>query len=229
MGKKFIHIALFCATLNVIHAQEKSVVFSDEWCTYEGFYDSGKYTEKELKDTYELTKGIFFRYSGDKEKIERSYAEIKNKLENLSVVKEPFFEALLDSTLIYLDKTYEAKLIQLEAEHDPNALLRLYQDNTEIRQYAEALVDRKTKLLKSYEYLTRKQMEKNGYPERLWNNYQSNIAQSNKYDLAFDYVLVYGWWNAVNHQLPHISYDGRQFEAFEKLFVRLETVDCDEP
>ncbi|WP_196938739.1 hypothetical protein [Sphingobacterium pedocola] len=229
MKSKFIYIILFSTMLNFVYAQEKSIVFADELCTYEGVYDSGKYTENELKDTYELIKGVFFSYNSDKEEMEDSYAEIKNKLATLSIVKEPFFQSLLDSTLLYLDRTYEAKLIQLEAEDNPRALLRLYQDDAEIRQYAEALVDRETKLLESYAYLTKKQMETNGDPERLWDNYQFNIAQANKYDLAFDYVLVYGWWNAVNHQLPHISYDGRQSQAFEKLFVRLETLDCDEP
>lgn len=229
MGKKRIHIVLFSIIFNLVHAQEKSVVFTDEWCTYKGFYDSQKYTEKQLKDTYELINGVYFNYSEKREEMEKSYAEIKSKLANLSIVNESFFKSLLDSTHLYLDKTYEAKLIQLVAKDDPVVLLRIYQEDADIKLYSEALAEGKTKLLAAYEYLTKKQMEKNGYPERLWDNYQFNIAQVNKYELAFDYVLVYGWWNAVNHRLPHISYDGRQFAAFEKLFTKLETLDCDEP
>ena len=83
-------------------------------------------------------------------------------------------------------------------------------NNETVKLYSQALYKGGDELLKAYEYLTKEQMKNNGSPERIWNEYVNNSKSKQAQELAFKRVLTYGWWNAVNHQLPHVNFDGSQ-------------------
>ena len=121
------------------------------------------------------------------------------------------------------------KVIQAQAHEKPEGLSRYYMADPLVKSYAAALQNGGEQLFEAYADLTKKQMKNNGAPERLWRRYEANMAQANKAELAFAEVLVYGWWNAVNANIAHLSHDGRQFTQFQKLFIKIDTIDCDEP
>lgn len=210
-------------------AQEMTFEFEDELCKYIATYDSNKYTEEQLFDTYKLVQGYYNLYTNDEEQLEDNYAIIKKELADLQLVITPYFKTLRDSVLHFLELTYKVKKAEFAARKgNKEDLLKFYTEDANVKMYAESLNKGGEELIKAYEYLTKQQMKSNGSPERLWSEYLKNIKSSNAQYLAFDYVLTYGWWNAVNNQLPHVNNDGTQFVQFKNLFIKVETVDCDE-
>ncbi|MFD1770998.1 hypothetical protein [Sphingobacterium suaedae] len=212
------------------NAQTKRLEFADELCTYRGIYNDKKYAEKQLLDTYRLVRGNFYvNDDGDLDEVSNRFDSVIRSVNGLDVVPHTYFQQLRRDVLRYIREIYALKKIQKRAKEDPCALLSAVPTNKNGRYYAQALVQNGNSLLRAYEVLVKDQMKTNGYPEYLWEAYLENLGSPNKHELAFDYVLVYGWWNNVNHAVHHINYDGSQFEQFKKLFVRVETLDCDEP
>ncbi|WP_437917782.1 hypothetical protein [Sphingobacterium sp. LRF_L2] len=211
-------------------AQIKTFVFQDGLCFYKGYYNSEKYSERQLLDTYVLfNEGHYVDDGGTKEEFIARYDSAIYRIKNLDVVQSSYFRKLKQDVVTYLERTYEFKKIEKSAKDTPEDLMKAIPKNGDAFEYAQALNKGGEHLLAAYMKLVKEQMKKNAYPEILWNNYLSNMEKSNRLDLAFDYVLVYGWWNAVNRLIEHINYDGTQFDQFTKLFVNVETLDCDEP
>lgn len=211
-------------------AQEKSHEFSDELCLYKGTYDSTLYTETQLVDTYKLVQGYFSLYTDDEQQIDEIYQSMIEELKNLDLVKSDYFNNLRKSYLKYLQETYKVKKVEFAAKNgNAKALKKYYQKNPTVKYYSEALIKGGDELMKAYEHLTKEQMKNNAAPEVLWNEYLRHSKSADAHQYAFKRVLTYGWWNAINNHLPHVIVDGTQFEEYKKLFIKIDTEDCDEP
>lgn len=203
--------------------------FEDELCLYKGYYDKDKYTEQQLKNSHQLTMVMLY-FSGDNlNQLRENYEDLKKKLTDLRLVNQKVFLDARDSMLRYIDESYEIQQLRIKAEDDPKVLFCKFQENEKVKKYTEALNQDEGLLLKAYEDLTKEQMENNAYPEGLWRKYQANIQREDRYEIAFDYVLTYGWWNQVNRLIYHYPHDGSIGEFFFKLFEKVVTIDCDEP
>lgn len=212
-----------------VSAQEKIFKFNDELCVYEGVFDSSSVTEKQLSDTYKLVQGYYDIYTDQEHELEDTYQNTRTELLNLKIANSTYFKKLRDSLVNFLDLTYKVKKAEFAAKNgNKDFLLHLYQKNPIVKFYSEALFKGGKDLFVAYEYLTKEQMKNNADPERLWEEYITNIKSDQADELAFNRVLTYGWWNAVNHQLPHVNNDGTQFKEFLKLFLEVTTIDCDE-
>jgi hypothetical protein len=210
------------------HAQEP-FKFEDELCQYEGIFDTTLYTTNQLADTYKLVRGEYGLYTNDEEQLHEDYKNAKEEINSLDIVNIKYFQSLKDSLLTFLDATYQIKNVEFQARKgETKTLLKYYQNNPTVKLYAESLYSGGEKLLKAYEHLTKEQMKNNGSPEILWEEYLKNSKSAQAQEIAFERVLSYGWWNAVNNLLPHINNDGTQFEEFVKLFTEVKTIDCDE-
>lgn len=232
MRIKRISIGMFMlvSAINVALAQNKTWTFDDELCTYTGFYDSKKYTEKQLGDTYYLLRTSHYVHDGGTfEELTSRYDSVIHHVKNLQIVQTHYFQGLKKDVLQYLQETYALKKVQKNAKQDTKSLIMAVKEDTKARQYAEALHKGGDDLLEAYEQVIKMQMENNSTPEYLWHNYETTMKHADRLDRAFDYVLVYGWWNSANNFVHHINYDGTQMKQFQKLFIKTETLDCDEP
>ena len=223
---------LFCI-ITMIHvglAQTKTWNFDDELCIYTGYYDSKKYSEKQLEETHQLFSSSHYVPShGTFDELTGRYDSVICAIENLDVVSVSYFQELKKDVLRYLQETYALKKVEKKAKEESGALIDAVAEGTEAREYAIALHAGGGDLLLAYERLVKQQMEDNSIPEYLWNNYEYTMSRPDRLERAFDYVLVYGWWNSANQLVNHLTYDGSQMEEFQKLFIKVETVDCDEP
>ncbi|MGJ1363012.1 hypothetical protein ACR79B_12540 [Sphingobacterium spiritivorum] len=238
--KLFLSLFL-CLFFSTAFAQHKKFKFIDELCEYEGTYDSKKYTEQQLKDTYNLYYGESWLLSAADHRhrskpTEQVLSELKTeyqtkraKLKGFQLVKNPVFISFRDSLILSMDQEYLAKSALVKALKDPKALLEYKAPDSCAINYTKPLVEGGEALLKAYEVLTKYQMKNNGDPQRLYNIYLENIQSSKKYESAFKEVLIYGWWNCVNHFIPRPTYDARFSENYHKLFIKVDTLDCDEP
>jgi|SRR5690606_19454741 hypothetical protein len=211
-------------------AQTKIWTFDDELCTYKVYYDSKKYTEQQLHDTYSLFRtSHYVPDNGTLEELCARFDSAIHRVENLQIVQTSYFQHLKKDVLRYLQETSALKKVQKKAKEEPQSLITAVQEGTQARKYAEALHKGGDDLLEAYEQVIKEQMKKNSTPEYLWHNYETTMRRVDRLDRAFDYVLVYGWWNSANHLVHHINYDGTQMAQFQKLFIKVETLDCDEP
>ena len=231
MNKLFstcVIIFLMCLYANA-QGQDRTFNFEDELCSYKGYFNAGIYTEEQLRDTYKLVQGYYSIYSEDEQQLDDNYKNTKHELINLNIVKNPYFHALKDSILKFIELTYQIKKVEFNAINGHKKdLLQHYQHDETVKLYSEALFKGGDDLMKAYAHLTKEQMKNNGSPERIWNEYTANSKSNQAQQIAFKRVLTYGWWNAVNNLLPHINFDGTQFQAFQKLFIKVETLDCEE-
>lgn len=222
----FIGVALTSIALG----QTRRWAFEDELCTYEGQYDSKTYTEKQLADTYDLFRtSHYVPDNGTFEELSARFDSAINHVENLQIVQVSYFQHLKKDVLRYLQETSDLKKVQKKAKEEPNRLISAVKEGTPARKYAKALHKGGDDLLEIYEYVIKEQMKNNSTPEYLWYNFETTMKHTDRLDRAFDYVLVYGWWNSANQSVHHINYDGTQMKQFQKLFLKVETVDCDEP
>lgn len=221
---------LFFSLLGGAYAQNKIFEFSDELCSYRGYYDAEKYSASQLRDSYALFQtGHYIDDSGTGEELKMRYDSAIETLNNLQPVNNDYFKRLKVDVLNYVKQTYALKIVQKNAKQQPAALVTAVEEGSRAHYYGTALHAGGEVLMKAYLELVRDQMKENAWPESLWDNYQESLKQPNKEDLAFDYVLVYGWWNNANRLVAHIDYDGTQMEKFMALFVKVDTLDCDEP
>lgn len=232
MRLKQISIGSFIVVslLNFAIAQTKTWTFDDELCTYKGYYNSKKYTEQQLIDTYNLFRTSHYVHDkGTFEELTVRYDSVITSVENLQIVQTHYFQRLKKDVLRYLRETYALKKVQKKAKEEPESLITAVEKDTQAREYAEALHKGGDDLLEAYEHVIKEQMKNNSTPEYLWHNYEATMKHADRLDRAFDYVLVYGWWNSANDSVHHINYDGTQMHQFHKLFVKVDTLDCDEP
>lgn len=221
---------ILVSLLSFAFAQTKTWRFDDELCTYKGYYDSKKYTEKQLADTYRLFRTSHYVHDeGTFEELTARYDSVIQSVENLQIVQASYFQRLKKDVLRYLQETYALKKAQKKAREEPESLITAVKEGTQARKYAEALHKGGDDLLEVYEHVIKEQMKNNSTPEYLWHNYETTMKRADRLDRAFDYVLVYGWWNSANQSVHHINYDGTQMAQFQKLFVKVDTLDCDEP
>lgn len=202
--------------------------FEDGLCRYKGYYDKDQFTEKKLEDTFLLSSMMLYFDGDDLTELEQNYTQIKNDLRGLNLVNRKVFTNARDSMLRYMQESYEIQKLRLAAIEDPGVLKSKFQDDSTVRKYTEALIAGGDSLLNVYGELVHEQMENNAHPEVLKSKYEENLKQDECYEIAFDQVLAYGWWNSVNHLIYHFQHDGTLEEQFLKLFERVVTVDCDE-
>lgn len=211
-------------------AQTKSWTFDDDVCTYKGYYDNRKYTEKELADTYILFHiNHYVSDHGTLEELTARFDSAIHHVEKLQVVQASYFQSLKKDILRYLKETSRLKKVQKKAKEKSEYLIDAVKAGTQAREYAEALHKGGDDLLEAYEYVVKEQMKTNSTPKYLWYNYQTAMRRSDRLARAFDYVLIYGWWNSANQLVHHINYDGTQMKQFQNLFTKVDTLDCEEP
>lgn len=216
-----------------------------EWqnalCTNEGIYDSEKYTEEELKDTYKL----WWELSGylntnalvrnkeeigdlSLEKLDKEYKEKLQKFKSLNLVKEPYWEQLRKNKIREMSESYELKKIAIQSHIRPQILME-NRFTKQCQEYALALSSMDDELLlETWRNLVHKQAESNGAPDLLLQRFEQENASSNRLEHARNQVMTYGWWNCANHVIYHFDDDGTPEKEFEKLFNNVKS-ECDEP
>lgn len=222
---------------------DTSAVFkwTTELCENTGTYNPKKYSELELKNTYDL----WFTFSGialetnsnahfieDIEKLNiyklKSEYIDKKALYNRKTVSNPFWNKLKAERLQELEDEYELKKITIEAYSNPSILLN-NKYSKYCSEYADVLSTNDTiKLLKSWRKLIEKQKIKNGAPEKFMEKYNEKYKSKDRLIYAKIELMTYGWGNCGNSKIKRVNDDGTMEKEFNKLFIQIKT-ECDEP
>lgn len=220
---------------------EMTFIWNTELCINEGNYDPKKYTEAELKATYDLwwdfngylDLDVLRRDDQDFaiasiEKLDEKYKKALWEIKNLKVVNTPYWHQLKKNKIREINEGYELKKIAINALVYPQVLMENRFAN-HCKEYAEALSSMNDELLiQTWTDLVKKQMEKNGSPDRILAKFNQQNGSVNRLIYARNQVMTYGWWNCANQIIYHFEDDGTPQKEFEKLFTNIKK-ECDEP
>ncbi|MGO1244296.1 MAG: hypothetical protein ACTJHT_12245 [Sphingobacterium sp.] len=223
-----LFLFFFCFSCGA-RCQTATFEFDDQVCSYQGIYDTALYTKSQLKDTYRLVADNYYvADEGNVAEVTRRYQAVIESLDSLEIVENPYFQIVRDSVRTYLKQTLSLKRAQKLAREEPSLLLSSVAADSRAYRYGQALVAGGELLLTAYKELVEEQMKNNAMPDYLFDEYQAVMDRDNREEIAFEKLLVYGWWNSANDQSDHLRDRRLLFESFLELFLEVKTVHCDE-
>lgn len=226
--------------------KEEIFNFSSELCDNKGHFDSGKYSKEELEDTYKLwfqmggvllsTPSVFNLNSLQKVRTEKDeiltqldkdFASQKKVLENLKVVKDPYWEHIKTQKLQELLDEYEFRKTEIQAFSNPSILInnRLSKG---CENFIKALNSDETQMIEEWRKLREEMSKRNGNPKRIMDEFEEHLHSPDKKDYAIVDLITFGWGNCANEDVKRTEHDEKMNDKFNSLFIKIDS-ECDEP
>jgi hypothetical protein len=240
--KQIIFIIIFSCSFK-IYAQTDFFRWSDETCEYLGKFETAKINKESLEDTYQLW---FLNYGGfetqvhaniptdiDKlsyKKIEIEYLERLNSLKSLKLLPDTYWDSLRLSYIDELNSVYYLKKITIQAYKYPKTLYAFIDANSKAKYYARILNGSNQEIMEGWDNLIEEQCKTNGYPEKLREEHFKKKKSRDSLLYAKIELMTYGWWNSANEDVKRVDQNRRKTEKiFKTYFIKIDTVNCDEP
>ncbi len=223
-------------------AQTGTFRWADESCRYSGVYNTSKITAAELKNTLKLslpgsydlgTNTTVWKYADidrlDVAALDREYKLKSAELAGLNIAKSEYWEGFRKRKLRELEQVYKLERTIMLAFRDQHALLD-YKDAPEcMTRFGEPLIKGGESLLNTWRVLNEEERKKNVEPDRLRRIFEQQSKSPDEFKYALLEVMTFGWSNCANDMIPYIEYDGTPAAEFQKLFLSVHKLGCDEP
>lgn len=226
-------------------AQNRTFKWNDELCEYQGTYDSKKYNEVVLRNTLKLLSHDGFRLDStsatvwdfneiaklDDAKVETQYKGIVDELERLKYVSTPYTDEIKRQKLVEVRQLYQLVRTTMAAYTDPS-VIRNYKGAEACKlNFGEPIFAGGDKLIEAWRKVNLDSRSKNADPERLRRRFDEQIASPDRLKFALVETMSFGWWNCANDEIKRsdVGVSDRPAREFKKLFIRVKTVNCDEP
>jgi hypothetical protein len=225
-------------------AQSKKFRWESEggMCEYEGTYNSKKHTLIQLKNTLKLINGYFrldtfnatvFKYEDiakqDFAPIEVEYQRKSAELKNLVIVKLPFWEKRREQQLKEMESYYWLSKTTMASYKTPESLRDYPTADSCKTKFAEPLIAGGDTLLKTWEIFNIESRKNNGYPENVKRKFEGERKSPEALNYARVEVTTFGWWNCANALIDQGDDYAILEKNFRKLFIRVKTIQCEEP
>ncbi|WP_347216611.1 hypothetical protein [Chryseobacterium sp.] len=230
-------------TVTTIQPKQEVFNFVTELCDNKGYFDSNKYSRKEIEDTYKL----WFELSGslldtpfvnnlkdlneirnNKDqvlaKLDKDFAEKKAQIMNLKVANIPYWQNVKRKNLESLVQIYEMEKTQIIAYSDPSILLK----NNGCSHFSKALNSTDEQMFAEWKKLRERMIKDNSDPQRIINQFNDRLNSVDKKDYATIDLITFGWGNCANDKIQRVSHDERMNNEFNALFIKIDS-ECDEP
>lgn len=217
--------------------------FGTELCDNKGYFDSNKYSRKEVEDTYKL----WYELSGslldtpfvhnlkdlneirnNKDqilaKLDKDFAEKKAQITNLRIVNIPYWQDIKKKSYEALIQSYEMEKIQIIAYSDPSILLK----NNACPHFSKALNSTDEQMFAEWKKLREGMSKNNSDPQRIINQFNEQLNSADKRDYATIDLITFGWGNCANDKVQRVSRDEKMNNEFNALFIKIDS-ECDEP
>lgn len=227
----------------ISRAQVKTFQWNDGVCEMKSYYDSKKYTARQLEQTCKLWQEMTLTLNTDAtafnleklyaislDSLVKEYREVKTALVRMDIVRQPYWENLRKAKLRQVDQEYALKKVTIESYKNPEAL-RTYTKAAKCQQqYADALIAGGETLLSTWEALIEEKCKHNGSPENLRREFREQNASPRRLEYARMCVTTFGWWNCANDSIEYVDANSMaQNERFRKLFSKTVNLSCDDP
>ncbi len=226
--------------------KEEVFVFTTELCENEGRYNPDRYSKKELEDTYRLwfkmggallsTPSVFnlndlqkVRTEKDQilAKLDKDFAQQRKVLENLTVVRDPYWENIKTRKLQELTDEYEFRKTEIQAFSNPSLLLH-HTLSKGCENFARALYSGGPQMIEEWRKLREAMGKRNSDQQRIINEFQERLNSPDQKDYAIVDLITFGWGNCANDGLKKTEHDERMYKKFNSLFIKIDS-ECDEP
>jgi hypothetical protein len=238
-----------CFMFVSVDAQNRGQTRTFEWtdimCGYKGTYDSRKYSEVQLRNTWRLidhdgpslegmaTVWQYDEIAGlDVAALDRSYNGVRSEIENLNIVKTPYWQNVRKKKLEALEQDYRLRRTTMLAYTKPAVLMEYPAAEACKLKYAGPIAKGGDALLGLWREVNLESQVNNADPARLQRIFDEQRRSPDRLKFALVETMAFGWWNCANDVLrdgPAFNpEDSEHAEEFKKLFTRL-TEDCEEP
>lgn len=227
---------------STFQAQTSTFRWADESCRYTGTYNASKVTPIELKDTlklsmpgsYELnTNTTVWKFADidrlDVTALEREYKLKSTELTALKIARSDYWEDFRKRKIAELEQVYKLERTIMLAYKDPHALYEYKDAPACMTRFGEPLIKGGDLLLNTWRTLNEEERKKNVDPERLRRIFEQQSKSPDKFKYALLEVMAFGWSNCANDLIKYVEYDGTPAAEFQKLFLSVRKLGCNEP
>lgn len=236
---KYFNTVIFTLLSAIGLTQEESFEFAEGMCTYIGSYDSEKYSELELQNTFDH---LFFSpyisapsTAWDLDEVQTLSVETLvtecemrlQQLNSIAIVDSKFWENVRQNRIREITETCKLKALTILAYENPDTLMSFETTDSLSTYFRNALIIGGDQLVDAWIKLNEIQKAKNSAPQNIQRKFNGQYNSPLKMDYAQLSIIQFGWWNHANHVIYHDPQEG-YFSQFEKLFISIETT-CDGP
>lgn len=221
----------------------QTFTWEDDVCLNTGTYPAGAYTQRQLRDTYQLVNGfgllssttVFYLKDYNDSYFKRAAAGFRHEhdslatlLRGLQVVPSPFWQKMKHLRELQLAEQYALGQAELEGYFQPASLLhnRYY---SHCAAYAEALASTDTAtVLRAWRKLVDEEKVNNGAPQYLEDEYVQAAALPTGMKYAKMRLMTFGWGNCANELSNYNTLEDQYRPAakFQQLFKQVKQSDC---
>jgi hypothetical protein len=212
-----------------------------EWrsgmCGYSGEYDTTKYTQRQIIDTYTFCYDfpsmsdrpigfIPFRPSQidslSVRRLTKLYKRALKKLKNFTLVNSVFWEEQRENEANSLRESYQFDKLTIKAYKKP-ALLKEYKNADTCSKYIPFLIAGGDSLLTEWKYFMMEHCKHNGNPEWCVDEYYNKLFNtSDKLKWARIALMSFGWYNCNAYTRKYYKQDGLMQKEFISLFFNFK-------
>lgn len=225
-----------------LSSDTSTYIWAYAMCEERSYYKHNAYTTRELDNTYFIWQRTIsginantsaFYPSGinsiDIKALDKEYKELMIVLDTIKVVDTPFWKNFIETQKKERTKEYKLKKVSAMAYNDPSVLLEVdYEDKTDCAKYAKALNADTETLLAAWKTWIDESKVTNGDPEGYVQRYYEKYNSSDRILYARIDLITFAWWNCVNQSINYPD-DEIIFTEFNKLFIRTDEFNCEEP
>lgn len=219
-------------------------VWQADMCEYRGSYPSGQYTHEELQSTYDVWMKLSSGFTAapsvyspsdideiDLSDMKKEYEELVAFVDNARIVDVPFWKEFVIVEKRNIKKQFDLLTMRTKAYTDPSVLLKnpYLDEKSECNRYAKALNASDEELYAAWEAWANEAKKNNGDPDGFMRRFYDKFNSSDKKRYAYIDLIGFGWWNCVNHAVINYPDHTQLFENFNKLFIKVEEFNCEEP
>lgn len=221
----------------------QTFTWEDDVCLNTGTYPAGAYTQRQLRDTYQVVRGFgllptttafsfkdyndaYFKHAAAG--FQDEYDSIAAALRGLQVVPSPFWQKMKHLRELELAEQYAMGQAELKGYFQPASLLHASY-YSHCAAYAEALASTDTAtVLRAWRKLVDEEKATNGAPQYLENEYVQAAALPTGIQYAKMKLMTFGWGNCANGLSKYNGLEDqyRLTTKFEQLFKQVKHSDC---
>jgi len=219
-------------TLLIASCAKSTFTYSEGMCSYSGKYNPKTISEEQLQNT--LDHLIFPSYIEtnatawelddvddlDLEALKEECSTRLNRLETLEFANTENMVRLKESRIRELNEACYVKSLTILGYENPDTLMGFETTDENINFIRNGLIAGGDSLVEVWKEVVRIQKLNNGYPERIQQEFEAQFNSPEKLEYARLTVMMFGWWNNVNHDIYHTPdeyYSGQFNELFSKV------------
>jgi hypothetical protein len=221
----------------------QTFTWQDEVCENTGTFPAGAYTQRQLRDTYQLVMGFQLTttvvpfqlnryndafFSEAARHLTHEHDSLVARLRGLQVVPTPYWQKIKRLRELELAEAYALGHATLEGYFHPASWLsNAYY--THCAEYATALASTDSAVvIPAWRKLVDEQKVNNSIPERLEADFKAQLASPERLRYAKVDLMTFGWSNCANAQRKYSDLTDKYPlpDEFSKLFTHVEQNNC---